>query len=164
MGVCFIRHGWPKLPNQDLVHGDEHPSLVVFPLGFSMWASGIALLLGFCSLAFAILTSMAYAVVLEIRAGTLSSLLTLSNSRGITPARWGLATPELGKASMYVVMCLVLFCGGGFFSLDNLLIAGSLQAWGITPTGGRMVEQFLSGKVAIVAGPTPALVKPLPKN
>ena len=36
--------------------------------------------------------------------------------------------PSWEKAAMYVVMCVVLiFCGGGLFSLDNLLIAELLD-------------------------------------
>ena len=36
--------------------------------------------------------------------------------------------PSWEKAAMYVVMCLVtMFCGGGLFSLDNLLIADLLR-------------------------------------
>ena len=73
----------------------------------------------------------AYAVVLEIRAGTpfiAPDPYQIPEGDYAGPMGVG-EPPSWEKASMYVVMCLVLmFCGGGFFSLDNLLIAGSLQA------------------------------------
>jgi putative oxidoreductase len=38
--------------------------------------------------------------------------------------------PSWEKAAMYVVMCVVLiFCGGGLFSLDNLLLVDLLRVW-----------------------------------
>ncbi|MFN6133664.1 MAG: hypothetical protein ACK46L_12325 [Synechococcaceae cyanobacterium] len=37
--------------------------------------------------------------------------------------------PSWEKAAMYVVMCLVLIaCGGGIYSLDNLLLADLLRS------------------------------------
>ena len=47
MGVCFIRHGWPKLRNLKTWSTAMHtPAWLCFLSAFSMWASGIALLLG----------------------------------------------------------------------------------------------------------------------
>ena len=134
MGVCFIRHGWPKLRNlKTWSTAMKTPAWLCFLSAFSMWASGIALLLGLLTplAAFAILTSMAYAVVLEIRSGTpfiAPDPYQIPEGDYAGPMGVG-EPPSWEKASMYVVMCLVLmFCGGGFFSLDNLLIADVLQA------------------------------------
>ena len=134
MGVCFIRHGWPKLRNlKTWSTAMNTPAWLCFLSAFSMWASGFALLLGLLTplAAFAILTSMAYAVVLEIRAGTpfiAPDPYQIPEGDYAGPMGVG-EPPSWEKALMYVVMCLVLmFCGGGFFSLDNLLIAEVLQA------------------------------------
>tara|TARA_B100000524_G_scaffold213141_1_gene111730 strand:- start:336 stop:824 length:489 start_codon:yes stop_codon:yes gene_type:complete len=134
MGVCFIRHGWPKLRNlKTWSTAMKTPSWLCFLSAFSMWASGIALLIGLLTplAAFAILTSMAYAVILEIRSGTpfiAPDPYQIPEGDYAGPMGVG-EPPSWEKASMYVVMCLVLmFCGGGFFSIDNLLIADVLQA------------------------------------
>ncbi len=72
---------------------------------------------------------MAYAMVLEIRSGFPSSPPTPTRSQpATTPDRWGWGAPSWEKAATYVVMALVLiFCGGGLFSLDNLLIEDLLN-------------------------------------
>ena len=134
MGVCFIRHGWPKLRNlKTWSTAMKTPAWLCFLSAFSMWASGIALLIGLLTplAAFAILTSMAYAVILEIRSGTpfiAPDPYQIPEGDYAGPMGVG-EPPSWEKASMYVVMCLVLmFCGGGFFSIDNLLIADVLQA------------------------------------
>lgn len=134
MGVCFIRHGWPKLRNlKTWSTAMKTPAWLCFLSAFSMWASGIALLIGLLTplAAFAILTSMAYAVILEIRSGTpfiAPDPYQIPEGDYAGPMGVG-EPPSWEKASMYVVMCLVLmFCGGGFFSIDNLLIAEVLQA------------------------------------
>ncbi len=134
MGVCFIRHGWPKLRNLKIWStAMKTPAWLCFLSAFSMWASGIALLIGLLTplAAFAILTSMAYAVILEIRSGTpfiAPDPYQIPEGDYAGPMGVG-EPPSWEKASMYVVMCLVLmFCGGGFFSIDNLLIADVLQA------------------------------------
>ena len=134
MGVCFIRHGWPKLRNlKTWSMAMKTPAWLCFLSAFSMWASGIALLIGLLTplAAFAILTSMAYAVILEIRSGTpfiAPDPYQIPEGDYAGPMGVG-EPPSWEKASMYVVMCLVLmFCGGGFFSIDNLLIADVLQA------------------------------------
>ena len=134
MGVCFSRHGWPKLRNlKTWSTAMKTPAWLCFLSAFSMWASGIALLIGLLTplAAFAILTSMAYAVILEIRSGTpfiAPDPYQIPEGDYAGPMGVG-EPPSWEKASMYVVMCLVLmFCGGGFFSIDNLLIADVLQA------------------------------------
>ena len=129
MGVVHP-HGWPRRNLKIWSTAMNTPAWLCFLSAFSMWASGIALLLGFDSLAAAILTSITTRGA-GIRAGTpfiAPDPYQIPEGDYAGPMGVG-EPPSWEKASMYVVMCLVLmFCGGGFFSLDNLLIAGSLQA------------------------------------
>ena len=47
MGVCFIRHGWPKLRNLNTwAQGLKTPAWLCFLSAGSMWAGGIALIVG----------------------------------------------------------------------------------------------------------------------
>ncbi|WP_255004548.1 DoxX family protein [Cyanobium sp. HWJ4-Hawea] len=128
-GICFIRHGWPKLRNlKTWSTAMKTPAWLCFLSAFSMWGAGIALIPGFLSPlpAIAIFVSMAYAMVLEIFAGTpfiAPDPYQIPEGDYAGPMGVG-EPPSWEKAAMYVVMCLVLAtCGGGLFSVDNLLIA-----------------------------------------
>ena len=71
-GLAFIRHGWPKLRNlRTWATTMSTPEWLCFLSSASMFGGGIALLLGLLTplAAFAILVSMVYPVVLEIRSG-----------------------------------------------------------------------------------------------
>jgi putative oxidoreductase len=133
MGVCFIRHGWPKLRNLDTwAQALNTPRWLCFLSAFSMWGAGIALIPGLLTplAALAILVSMAYAMVLEIRSGfPFIAPDPYQIPAGDYAGPMGVGDPpSWEKAAMYVVMCLVLMaCGGGLFSLDNLLIADLLM-------------------------------------
>lgn len=132
VGVCFIRHGWPKLRNLSTwAAAMKTPQWLCFLSAFSMWGAGIALIPGLLTplAALAILVSMLYAAVLEISQG----LPFIAPDPYQIPAGDYLGPNGIGdppsweKAAMYVVMCLVLIgCGGGFFSLDDLLLADLL--------------------------------------
>ena len=72
LGICFIRHGWPKLRNlKTWATAMQTPEWLCFLSAFSMWGAGIALIPGLLTplAALAILVSMAYAVVVELKAG-----------------------------------------------------------------------------------------------
>jgi putative oxidoreductase len=133
LGVCFIRHGWPKLRHLGTwAQALNTPRWLCFLSAFSMWGAGIALLPGLLTplAALAILVSMAYAMVLEIRSGF---PFIAPDPFQIPPGDYagpmGVGDPpSWEKAAMYVVMCLVLMgCGGGLGSLDQLLIADLLN-------------------------------------
>ena len=133
MGICFIRHGWPKLRNlQTWAQMLNTPAWLCFLSAGSMWAGGVALIVGLLTplAAFGILVSMAYAMLLEIRSGfpfiaADPYLIPAGDYAG--PMGVG-EPPSWEKAAMYVVMCLVLmFCGGGLLSIDNLLIDDLLR-------------------------------------
>ena len=133
LGVCFIRHGWPKLRNLDTwATALSTPRWLCFLSAASMFGAGIALLPGLLTplAALAILVSMAYAMVLEIRSGfpfIAPDPYQIPTGDYAGPLGVG-DPPSWEKAAMYVVMCLVLIgCGGGLFSLDNLLIADLLE-------------------------------------
>ncbi len=132
-GVCFIRHGWPKLRNlRTWAEALNTPAWLCFLSAFSMVGAGIALIPGLLTplAALAILVSMAYAMVLEIRSGfPFIAPDPYQIPAGDYAGPMGVGEPpSWEKAAMYVVMCLVLAsCGGGLFSLDNLLIAGLLK-------------------------------------
>ena len=135
MGICFIRHGWPKLRNlQTWAQMLKTPAWLCFLSAGSMWAGGIALLVGFLTplASFAILVSMAYAMVLEIKSGfpfIAADPYLIPEGDYAGPMGVG-EPPSWEKAAMYVVMCLVLiFCGGGMLSLDTLLIEDLLRVW-----------------------------------
>jgi putative oxidoreductase len=134
VGLAFIRHGWPKLRNLSTWAGAlKTPAWLCFLSAASMWAGGIALILGLLTplAALAILVSMAYAVVLEIRGGL---PFIGPDPFQIPPGDYsgplGVGEPpSWEKAAMYVVMCIVLIgCGGGTYSLDNLLLADLLRS------------------------------------
>jgi putative oxidoreductase len=133
MGVCFIRHGWPKLRNLDTwAQALNTPKWLCFLSALSMWGAGIALIPGLLTplAALAILVSMAYAMVLEIRSGfPFIAPDPYQIPAGDYAGPMGVGEPpSWEKAAMYVVMCLVLMaCGGGLFSLDDLLLADLLQ-------------------------------------
>lgn len=133
LGICFIRHGWPKLRNlKTWATAMQTPEWLCFLSAFSMWGAGIALIPGLLTplAALAILVSMAYAVVVELKAGF---PFIGPDPYQIPPGDYagpmGVGDPpSWEKAAMYVVMCAVLAsCGGGLFSLDNLLIADLLN-------------------------------------
>jgi putative oxidoreductase len=97
-----------------------------------MWAGGIALIGGLLTplAALAILVSMLYAVVLEIRAGfpfIAPDPFQIPPGDYVGPMGVG-EPPSWEKAAMYVVMGAVLIgCGGGLYSLDHLLLADLLR-------------------------------------
>ena len=129
IGLCFIRHGWPKLRNLNTwAQALKTPAWLCFLSAGSMWAGGIALIIGLLTplAAFGILVSMAYAMLLEIRSSfpfMAPDPYLIPDGDYAGPMGTG-EPPSWEKAAMYVVMCLVLMgCGGGFLSLDNLLIA-----------------------------------------
>ena len=133
MGICFIRHGWPKLRNLNTwAQGLNTPAWLCFLSAGSMWAGGIALVVGLFTplAAFGILVSMAYAMVLELRSGfpfIAPDPYLIPDGDYAGPMGVG-EPPSWEKAAMYVVMCLVLIgCGGGFLSLDALLIQDLLH-------------------------------------
>lgn len=133
LGVCFIRHGWPKLRNlRTWAEALKTPVWLCFLSAFSMFGAGIALLPGLLTplAALAILVSMAYAMVLEIRSGfpfIAPDPYQIPSGDYAGPMGVG-DPPSWEKAAMYVVMCLVLAtCGGGLFSIDTLLIADLLK-------------------------------------
>ena len=135
MGICFIRHGWPKLRNlQTWAQMLNTPAWLGFLSAGSMWAGGIALIVGLLTplASFAILVSMAYAMVLEIRSGfpfIAADPYLIPDGDYAGPMGVG-EPPSWEKAAMYVVMCAVLiFCGGGLLSLDTLLIDDLLRVW-----------------------------------
>mgnify|MGYP003336033599 FL=1 len=134
MGIAFIRHGWPKLRNlKTWATAMKTPEWLCFLSAFSMWGAGIALIPGFLTplAALAILVSMAYAMVLEIRLGF---PWFAPDPYQIPPGDYegpmGVGDPpSWEKASMYVVMCLVLmFVGGGLYSVDQVLVADLLTS------------------------------------
>ncbi len=133
MGVCFIRHGWPKLRNLGVwAKALNTPRWLCFLSAASMFAGGIALLPGLLTplAALAILVSMGYAMVLEISAGfPFMAPDPYQIPAGDYAGPMGVGEPpSWEKAAMYVVMCVVLiFCGGGLLSLDNLLITDLLE-------------------------------------
>ena len=133
VGICFIRHGWPKLRNLSTwAEAMKTPKWLCFLSAFSMWGAGIALIPGLLTplAALAILVSMLYAAVLEIRQGLpfiAPDPYQIPEGDYVGPNGIG-DPPSWEKAAMYVVMCLVLIgCGGGLFSLDNLLVADLLM-------------------------------------
>ena len=135
MGICFIRHGWPKLRNlQTWAQMLNTPAWLCFLSAGSMWAGGIALIVGLLTplASFAILVSMAYAMVLEIKDGfpfIAADPYLIPEGDYAGPMGVG-EPPSWEKAAMYVVMCVVLiFCGGGMLSLDTLLIEDLLRIW-----------------------------------
>jgi putative oxidoreductase len=135
MGICFIRHGWPKLRNlQTWAQMLNTPAWLCFLSAGSMWAGGIALIVGLLTplASFAILVSMAYAMLLEIKSGfpfIAADPYLIPEGDYAGPMGVG-EPPSWEKAAMYVVMCLVLiFCGGGMLSLDTLLIEDLLRIW-----------------------------------
>jgi putative oxidoreductase len=131
-GICFIRHGWPKLRNLSTwSEAMKTPKWLCFLSAFSMWGAGIALIPGLLTplAALAILVSMGYAVVLEISSGfPFIAPDPYQIPAGDYAGPMGVGDPpSWEKAAMYVVMCMVLIgCGGGLFSLDNLLLADLL--------------------------------------
>lgn len=132
VGICFIRHGWPKLRNlATWAEAMKTPKWLCFLSAFSMWGAGIALIPGLLTplAALAILVSMVYAAVLEISKGLpfiAPDPYQIPAGDYVGPNGIG-EPPSWEKAAMYVVMCLVLIgCGGGLFSLDNLLLADLL--------------------------------------
>ncbi|CAK6692968.1 DoxX family protein [Synechococcus sp. CBW1107] len=135
MGICFVRHGWPKLRNlQTWAQMLKTPAWLCFLSAGSMWAGGIALIVGFLTplASFAILVSMAYAMVLEIKGGfpfIAADPYLIPEGDYAGPMGVG-EPPSWEKAAMYVVMCLVLICcGGGMLSLDTLLLEDLLRIW-----------------------------------
>jgi putative oxidoreductase len=135
VGICFIRHGWPKLRNLSTwAEAMKTPKWLCFLSAFSMWGAGIALIPGLLTplAALAILVSMLYAAVLEISQGLpfiAPDPYQIPAGDYVGPNGIG-EPPSWEKAAMYVVMCLVLAtCGGGLFSLDNLLIADLLTGF-----------------------------------
>ncbi len=133
LGIAFIRHGWPKLRNlKTWATAMNTPEWLCFLSAASMWGAGIALIPGLLTplAALAILVSMAYAMVIEIKAGFpwfAPDPYQIPEGDYVGPMGIG-EPPSWEKAAMYVVMCLVtMFCGGGLFSLDNLLIADLLK-------------------------------------
>jgi putative oxidoreductase len=134
MGVAFIRHGWPKLRNlRTWATALKTPEWLCFLSAASMVAGGIALVLGLLTplATLPILVSMLYAMVLEIRSGfpfIAPDPFQIPEGDYAGPMGVG-EPPSWEKAAMYAVMALVLIsCGGGAFSLDNLLIADLLDA------------------------------------
>lgn len=134
-GICFIRHGWPKLRNLQIwATAMKTPAWLCFLSAFSMWGAGIALIPGFLTplAALAILVSMAYAMVLEIVAGfpfIAADPYQIPEGDYAGPMGVG-EPPSWEKAAMYVVMCLVLAsCGGGIFSIDRFLLADMLRSF-----------------------------------
>ena len=134
VGVAFIRHGWPKLRNlRTWATAMKTPEWLCFLSAASMWGAGIALIPGLLTplAALAILVSMAYAMVLELVSGfpfIAPDPYQIPEGDYAGPMGVG-EPPSWEKAAMYVVMCAVLAsCGGGLFSLDNLLIADLLGA------------------------------------
>ena len=134
VGICFIRHGWPKLRNlKTWSEALKTPAWLCFLSAFSMWGAGIALIPGLLTplAALAIAGSMAYAMLLEIRLGfpfIAPDPYQIPEGDYAGPMGVG-EPPSWEKAAIYVVMCGVLAtCGGGLWSLDNLLIADLLQA------------------------------------
>ena len=131
-GICFIRHGWPKLRNLSTwATAMKTPKWLCFLSAFSMWGAGIALIPGLLTplAALAIFVSMAYAAVLELSSGfPFIAPDPYQIPEGDYAGPMGIGDPpSWEKAAMYVVMCLVLIgCGGGLFSLDNLLLADLL--------------------------------------
>jgi putative oxidoreductase len=134
MGICFIRHGWPKLRNlKTWATALKTPTWLCFLSAFSMWGAGIALIPGLLTplAALAIAVSMAYAMVLEIVSGfPFIAPDPYQIPAGDYAGPMGVGEPpSWEKAAMYVVMCAVLAsCGGGAWSLDNLLIADLLRS------------------------------------
>lgn len=133
VGICFIRHGWPKLRNlKTWSEALKTPAWLCFLSAFSMWGAGIALIPGLLTplAALAIAGSMAYAMLLEIRLGfpfIAPDPYQIPEGDYAGPMGVG-EPPSWEKAAMYVVMCGVLAtCGGGLWSLDNLLISDLLQ-------------------------------------
>ena len=136
VGVCFVRHGWPKLRNLRTWAGMlQTPAWLCFLSAASMWAGGIALIVGLLTplAACAILVSMAYAMLLEIRSGfpfIAPDPYLIPDGDYAGPMGTG-EPPSWEKAAMYVVSCAVLMgCGGGALSLDNLLTA-DLVRWAL---------------------------------
>jgi len=134
LGVAFIRHGWPKLRNlKTWATAMQTPEWLCFLSAASMWGAGIALIPGLLTplAAFAILVSMAYAMVIEIKAGFpwfAPDPYQIPEGDYVGPMGVG-DPPSWEKAAMYVVMCLVTIgCGGGLWSLDNLLIADLVKS------------------------------------
>lgn len=136
LGICFIRHGWPKLRNlKTWATAMQTPQWLCFLSAFSMWGAGIALIPGLLTplAALAILGSMAYAVLVELKAGF---PFIAPDPYQIHPGDYagpmGVGEPpSWEKAAMFVVMCAVLAtCGGGLFSLDNLFVADLLRSLG----------------------------------
>jgi putative oxidoreductase len=133
-GICFIRHGWPKLRNlKTWATAMQTPQWLCFLSAFSMWGAGIVLIPGLLTplAALAILVSMAYAMVLEIASGfPFIGPDPYQIPAGDYAGPMGVGDPpSWEKAAMYVVMCLVLAtCGGGLITLDNLIIADMLKA------------------------------------
>lgn len=134
MGLAFIRHGWPKLRNLSTwATALKTPKWLCFLSAASMFGGGIALLLGLLTplAALAILVSMLYALLLEIRSGfpfIAPDPFQIPAGDYVGPMGVG-EPPSWEKAAMYAVMALVLIlCGGGIFSLDNLLITDALKA------------------------------------
>ena len=132
VGICFIRHGWPKLRNLATWSAAmKTPQWLCFLSAFSMWASGIALLPGVLVplAALAILGSMAYAVVLEVVKGMpFIAPDPYQIPKGDYEGPNGVGEPpSWEKAAMYVVMCLVLALnGGGGYSFDRLVLSNWL--------------------------------------
>jgi putative oxidoreductase len=133
LGIAFIRHGWPKLRNlKTWATAMQTPQWLCFLSAFSMWGAGIALIPGLLTplAALAILVSMTYAMVMEIRAGF---PCFAPDPYQIPPGDYagpmGVGDPpSWEKAAMYVVMCLVtIFCGGGLWSIDQLVMGDLLR-------------------------------------
>lgn len=135
LGIAFIRHGWPKLRNLSTwATALKTPRWLCFLSAFSMWAAGIALIPGILIplAALAILVSMFYAMVLEIISGfPFIAPDPYQIPEGDYAGPMGVGDPpSWEKASMYVVMCLVLAsCGGGLYSVDGLILPNIINSF-----------------------------------
>lgn len=101
LGIAFIRHGWPKLRNlKTWATAMNTPQWLCFLSAASMWGAGIALIPGLLTplAALAILVSMAYATVIEIKAGFPGSRqIPTRFQRATTWAPWESVSRRAGR-------------------------------------------------------------------
>ena len=124
MGIIFMLHGYPKLTHlKQWSKSLQMPIFLCFIGAASMFFGGLCLILGFLTplASFGILSSMAFALFLEVKEGTpfIAKDPYLTSPDDYVGSDGKGEGPSMEKAFIYVVIMLVIIVfGAGLYSLD----------------------------------------------